>query len=83
MKIHFTILSALKELRDYYDIHVELMTPGGSCQELLEVWAEESEAYENGYIDPNAYYVDPAAGIGWIDSDGNKAGLCYTLKTGG
>lgn len=74
------ILSALKELSQYYDLTTEMMTPGGHETTIIEAWAEESEAAENGYTDPNDYYVSTIDGIHYRTARGSDGGIAYALK---
>lgn len=75
------ILAAFKELSNYCDLMTDMMTPGGNSTTLVEAWAEESEAYENGYVDPNEYGVSVVEGIYYKTKTGANGGIAYGIIT--
>lgn len=73
------LLDALKELSEFVDINAEMMTDNGGVFTLVELWAEESMAEDNGYEDPNEYVV-LADGIHYLTNDGKDGGVAYAIN---
>ena len=73
------LLEALQELREYVDMSAEIMTPGGNVVTLLDVWADNVEAVDNGQEDPNQYIV-LTDGIHFLTNDGKDGGIAYAIE---
>lgn len=77
------ILTAIKELRDLYDMDTAILDPGGQLTTIVEAWQRESEQYEEGHTDPNEYHIDIANGIVYVNEIGQDAGFAYRILTRG
>ena len=70
---------AFQELASFYSKHVEVITPGGHVDELINCWIEEIEAEDNGFNDPNDYYVNVLDGVHYKTERGGDGGLAYKI----
>jgi hypothetical protein len=71
------LVDAFKELSEFYGMNVELITPSGKVEMLIESWAKELKSKKE---DPNDYGVNVVEGIFYKTDTGKFGGKAYGIK---